>query len=252
LKKEIPGSFFGLLTAAILSFGAMPTLHAQEQRSLPAERPEKSSLKGWSAPFESADIGSPAIHGSTKAIPGGLEAVAGGKDIWGMSDEFHFTYQKQTGDFDVIVRVESLSAPHLYSRAGLMAREDLSADSRHVFFLVFPDNRPRHNNTSAYELQYRPQKGGGSKAIYPSQNISSQNADAPAFPVDFPHAWLRLQRIGNQFTGFVGTDGKNWKSYGACSLDLPPTVFLGLAVTSHMDQGSTTARVKNLGRNNLR
>ena len=67
----------------------------------------------------------PAIHGTTKATNAGLEIVAGGKDIWGTSDEFRFAHQKQTGDFDVVVSVESLTAPHLYSRAGLMAREDL-------------------------------------------------------------------------------------------------------------------------------
>ncbi len=243
LKSKILNGLFWWFAAAIPFSSAMPAMHAQEQRALPAQRQQTPVLQGWSAQFESADIGSPVIQGSTKAIPGGLEVVAGGKDIWGASDEFHFTYQKQTGDFDVMVRVESLSAPHLYSRAGLMAREDLSADSRHVFFLVFPDNRPRHNNTSAYEFQYREQKSGGSKAIYPPQS-----AEPPAFPVDFPHVWLRLQRIGNHFTGFASTDGKNWKPYGSYSLDLPPTVFLGLAATSHIAQDSTTARFKDLGR----
>src|SRR5580698_8205317 len=63
---------------------------------------------------------------------------------------------------------------------------------------------------------------GIAKGIYPPQD-----AGAPAFPVDYPHAWLRLKRTGNEFTGFVSTDGKNWKKYGSYSLDLPSTVFLG-------------------------
>jgi regulation of enolase protein 1 (concanavalin A-like superfamily) len=195
------------------------------------------TVKGWSAPFGSADIGNPSIHGSTTATQGGLQVLAGGKDIWGNSDEFHFTYQKQTGDFDVMVRVESLTAPQLYTRAGIMAREDLSADSRHVFFLVFPDNRPRHANTSAYEYQYRETKGGGSAGIYPPQSDGP-----PAFPVAYPHAWLRLRRTGDQFTGFVSSDGKSWKEYGSRSLDLPATLYLGLAVTSHLADASATAR----------
>jgi hypothetical protein len=62
-----------------------------------------------------------------------------------------------------------------------MAREDLSADSRHVFFLVFPDNRPRHKNTSAYEFQYRDTKGGDSGGVYPPEN-----AGPPAFPAESP------------------------------------------------------------------
>jgi hypothetical protein len=62
-------------------------------------------LNGWSAPLENSDIGNPATPGSTEDTNGSIKVIAGGKDIWGVSDEFHFTYQKQTGDFDVIVRV---------------------------------------------------------------------------------------------------------------------------------------------------
>jgi hypothetical protein len=142
----------------------------------------------------------------------------------------------------VVVRVESLTAPKLYSRAGLMAREDLSPDSRHVFFLVFPDNRPRHANTSAYEFQYRAKKGGDSKGINPPQD-----ATPPPFPVGFPYAWLRMKRVGNEFTRLVSAEGKTWKTYGSYSLDLPATVFLGLAVTSHPADTSTTASFKDLG-----
>ena len=156
-----------LLAVCLLGAG----FNAQGQQSNSVANPGRP--RGWSAPLESIDIGNPAIHGTTKVIPGGFEVVAGGKDIWGVSDEFRFVFQKQQGDFDVMVRVESLTAPQLYSRAGLMAREDLSADSRHVFFFVFPDNRPRHANTSAFEFQYRDAKGGDSNGIYPPQNAGA-------------------------------------------------------------------------------
>ena len=193
-------------------------------------------LKGWSEALQSTDVGSPVIPGSAKPTNEGLQVVASGKDIWDTSDQFHFVYQKQTGDFDVVVRVESLTAAHLYSRAGIMSRESLSPDSRHVFFLVFPDNRPRHKNKSAYEFQYRAKKGGESAAIYPPHK-----SGPPVFPVQFPHAWLRLKRAGNTFTGFVSADGKTWKEYGSYSLDLPETLLLGLATTSESETASTTA-----------
>jgi regulation of enolase protein 1 (concanavalin A-like superfamily) len=190
---------------------------------------------------QSTDVGTLVIHGSTKSTNDGFEVVASGKDIWDTSDQFHFAYQKQTGDFDVVVRVESVTATHLYSRAGLMARESLSPGSRHVFFLVFPDNRPRHKNTSAYELQYRARKDSESAAIYPPHK-----SGFPAFPVAFPHAWLRLKRGGNKFTCFVSADGKSWKEYGSYSLDLPETLLLGLAATSEIETASTTAIFKDL------
>jgi regulation of enolase protein 1 (concanavalin A-like superfamily) len=60
-------------------------------------------------------------------------------------------------------------------------------------------------------------------------------------------AWLRLKRVGNDFTGFVSADGKTWKEYGSYSLDLPETVLLGLAATSHIETASTTVVFRNLG-----
>ncbi|MEW6159718.1 MAG: PA14 domain-containing protein, partial [Verrucomicrobiota bacterium] len=53
--------------------------------------------------------GDPAVNGST-TMPGdgSFEVIAGGSDIWGNSDRFHFAYQEVTGDFDLRVQVESL------------------------------------------------------------------------------------------------------------------------------------------------
>src|ERR1700730_1379372 len=78
-----------------------------------------------------------------------------------------------------------------------MAREDLSPDSRHVSFWCFL-TIGGHANTSAYEFQYRERKGGDSKSIYPPQD-----AGPPAFPVDSPHAWLRL-KASSAATGKTG------------------------------------------------
>lgn len=198
-------------------------------------------LKGWAGSFKSVDIGKPSHAGSAKAVSPGEEIVAGGKDIWGTNDQFRFTYQQWQGDFDVAVQVRSLTAPHLYARAGIMARADLSDNSQHIFFLVFPDNRPRHNNTSAYELQYRETKGGTSKGIYPPPDSTT-----PLFPVEFPHSWLRLRRTGNEFTSFVSEDGSHWKPYASYSMTLPQTVYLGLAVTSHTEEATVTAVIGDL------
>jgi len=235
---------FSALRAISLIFVAIVLSVAMAATGASQDRKTKTNpLQGWSAPLQSADIGNPAFHGSMQATSDGLQIIAGGKDIWGTADEFHFTYQKQNGNFDIVVRVRSLTAPQLYARAGIMAREDLSADSRHIFFLVFPDNRPRHNNTSAYELQFRAEKSGESKAIYPAEN----SAAAPLFPVQFPNAWLRLRRNGNEFTVFVSDDGKSWKKYASFQLALPPEVFLGLAATSHTADASVTATFSDLG-----
>jgi len=107
--------------------------------------------------------------------------TAGGVDIWGVKDEFNFVYVERTGNFDLVSRIESLTAANQYTKAGIMAREDLTPGSRHIYFQVFPDNSPRNKNNGGYEFQYRIVKDSSMKAIYPK---SSEGA--PEFPVAFP------------------------------------------------------------------
>ena len=165
-----------------------------------------------------------------------LQITAGGADVWGVKDEFRFAWLEKTGDFDLAGRVESLSSPHLYTKAGIMAREDLSANSRHIFFQVFPNNKPRNKNNGGYEFQYRAAKAGEMKAIYPAKAEG-----IPEFPVNYPNTWIRLQRVGNLFTGYWSADGKIWKVYTTYSLDLPEKIMLGMAITSHNTKEVATA-----------
>jgi hypothetical protein len=186
--------------------------------------------------FKYTDIGNPAVAGSSTIDKNGLRIMAGGADVWGVKDEFGFSYFQQTGDFDFSARIESLSAPHLYTKAGLMAREELTDNSRHIFFQVFPNNNARNKNNGGYEFQYRQTKAADMKAVYPSRFEGT-----PEFPVNYPNTWIRLQRTGNDFTGYYSADGKTWKAFTTYTMDLSEKVFLGLAVTSHNAGESTKA-----------
>jgi regulation of enolase protein 1 (concanavalin A-like superfamily) len=79
------------------------------------------------------------------------------------------------------------------------------------------------------------------KAIYPKNS-----KDTPEFPVTYPNTWLRLQRTGNNFTGYYSTDGRTWKEYTTYTLELPPKVYLGLAVTAHNTTHAASAKFRNI------
>lgn len=132
--------------------------------------------------FLSQDIGNVALEGSIEKTDEGYDIIAGGADIWGTEDQFHFCYVTVHDDFDIAVRLESLSMADLYTKAGIMARKSLLADSEHVFFMVFPDNSPRNKNNGGYEFQYREKMGEESFAIYPD-DYSSEHAE---FPIHYP------------------------------------------------------------------
>jgi hypothetical protein len=211
---------------------------------LTAQNTTKSKTKTRSLPlseFKHSDVGSPSISGVVTVTANGIDINAGGEDIWGKKDEFNFVYIEKTGDFDFVARIESLTAANLYTKAGLMAREDLSADSKHIFFQVFPDNNSRNKNNGGYEFQYRQEKGIEMKAIYPASFTGT-----PEFPVAFPDTWIRLQRSKNDFTGYYSADGKTWKVFTTYTLELPSKIYLGLAVTSHNPSHAASAKFRNI------
>jgi hypothetical protein len=235
IKKTI---CYSILTLILTTSGALLTAQDNKKSDM-----KTTKIKPVPAEtFKHTDVGNPAIAGTVKILDNGFDITAGGADIWGVKDEFNFVYVERKGDFDFISRIESLSAPHLYTKAGLMAREDLTAGCRHIYFQVFPNNNPRNKNNGGFEFQYRQQKDGEMKAIYPK--IFEGN---PEFPVAYPNTWIRLQRVKNDFTGYYSTDGTNWKVYTTYTLELPEKVYLGLAVTSHNTTGTADAKFRNIG-----
>lgn len=144
--------------------------------------------------LEFTDIGAATKKGNVTIKNNEIEIIAGGADIWGTNDEFNFGYKKVNGDFDVSVQILDLSKAHQYTKAGIMVRADLSDNSKHVYFQVFPDNSPRNKNNGGCEFQYRLVKGGQMKAIYPNAETAGNK-----FDVNYPNTWIRLKRVGDIF-----------------------------------------------------
>jgi fibronectin type 3 domain-containing protein/regulation of enolase protein 1 (concanavalin A-like superfamily) len=181
--------------------------------------------------FTGRDIGNPAPAGSTTEVTAGrdYDIVAGGTDIAGLSDQFHFASRQVTGDFDVKVRVQSLVQRDLFTKAGLMVREDLTAGARNAMLsTTFSDK--------GYRFTYRRTAAGGLTEA------------AGSGPVSFPNAWIRLKRVGDVITGYRSTDGSTWTQVASTTITgLAQTVYLGMAVTSHNTSASTTAQFREFG-----
>jgi regulation of enolase protein 1 (concanavalin A-like superfamily) len=187
------------------------------------------------------DIGTVNKKGTEKITKDELEMDASGSDIWGKHDEFHFGYMKLNGDFDLSVQVLSLSAANKYTKAGIMARTDLSDSSQHVYYQVFPDNSPRNKNNGGCEFQYRLVKGGDMKAVYPDPKTAGN-----LFNVAYPATWIRLRRLGNIFESYFSNDNKTWSLYTKFELKMPQELLVGLAVTAHDRNNFTKARFSSL------
>ena len=77
------------------------------------------------------DLGAPSNPGSvTTAADGKITVVGGGSDIWNASDAGYYAYFKQTGDFDYVMKVESLvgnTGDGGWSKVELMVRQEETA-----------------------------------------------------------------------------------------------------------------------------
>jgi hypothetical protein len=112
------------------------------------------------------------------------------------------------GDGTVTARVTREAANNTYAKAGVVAASDSGR-------LVILDVRPN----GQLEFMARPTPGASMKFIA---------GGAASFPV-----WLKLQRVGSQFSGYTSTDGNAWQFVGSTTAEWTNGIVGGLAVTSH-------------------
>jgi len=119
----------------------------------------------------------------------------------------------------------SLEKANAWTKAGLMAREDLTGGSRNVFVLATPD-------VNGFRMSSRFSPGGSTLVTGTTGSVS------------YPNTWLRLKRVGTSITAFFGTDGVTWTTAGTINLtSLATTGNLGFTVAGGTAQ--VTARFDN-------
>jgi hypothetical protein len=201
---------------------------------LDACKPSLASLNppGGSTPppftWMDQDIGSPgdpAIAGTATASGGTITVTAGGDDIWNTNDAFHYAYVPVSGDFQFVARVVSLAPADVWSKAGIMLRDNLASDSAFAHMMI--------SAGSGTGYQWRTPTGNG---------CSWTPGTASAFPY-----WLRLTRTGTVVTADGSTDGMTWANVGTLTPAIGNNAYLGLAVTAHNNSTFTTAVFDNVG-----
>ena len=90
------------------------------------------------SPWQGQDIGAVGRPGSATYSAGTFRVSGSGADIWGTADAFHYLYQPLPYDGDLVVRVAAVEGSDAWTKAGVMIRESLTPDSRHVSVFVSP------------------------------------------------------------------------------------------------------------------
>ena len=173
----------------------------------------------------SLDIGATPA-GSTTVIQDGTDynVTAGGPAIYGTADAFRFLYKPQTGNFDVKVRLASITTAGAIDQAGLMARASLAASSPQVSVTASPNQ--------GFRFKDRDTPGG----------ITNTLTDTA--PTPYPNVWLRLVRSASVFTGYYSTDGLNWTVAGTANVAMADPIYLGLAAAANVATATITAQFR--------
>jgi hypothetical protein len=172
--------------------------------------------------YQMAPIGNASLPGSQVLVSNGLVLTGAGTAIGGSSDQFQFSYQLVSGNFDVAVRVAGLTLSDTWAKAGLMARESLATNARFAATLATPV-------LNGCFFAWRNPAGSATQS-------------GGAFPDNYPNTWLRLNRVGNLFRGYASYEGQTWTLLASQTLTLASQLYLGFAVDSDQTNQTVTAQ----------
>ncbi|HEX3717620.1 MAG TPA: lamin tail domain-containing protein [Verrucomicrobiae bacterium] len=152
--------------------------------------------------------------------------VGDGSGIGGTNDQFQGISVPTNGNFDLSVCVASLGLSDVFAEAGLMARQSLAPGSPFAATLATPsmtgmlfDSRATTNGAASFTGQ---------------------------LPVNYPNTWLRLNRMGNVFSGYGSYDGQTWTLLGSVTIAMTDPIYVGLVVSSRNTNTLDNAQFSNL------
>ncbi|MBM3881392.1 MAG: hypothetical protein FJ387_16980, partial [Verrucomicrobia bacterium] len=219
-----------ILTTSTLSLGTLYTLTVDgvlDQAQVGNPIAPGSTVSFVAVEYATVDLGNPPLAGVTTPVVGGMD-LAGSGELGGTADTGAFAWKRVSGDFDERGRLAAFDPTDPFAQGGLMVRETLEANARFAAALATPAT------VGCYLLS--------------RSNPGATANRAGFFPANYPDTWLRLRRVGNQFTGYASYDGQRWTQLGSAALSMPSTVYLGWAVGSRDNARRATVSIREVGR----
>ena len=173
--------------------------------------------------------------------PGQFIVTGGGTDIFSGFDGFRYVYTTRTGDFDLRFRIPFMDSVRFTEKGGVDARMSLEPGSPGVFagFNPGPIGELAGALRSFTEGTAKPSFGAGGQSWGNNTRLLQ------------PNAWMRFRRAGNSFLRYSSSDGVTWSLDGQFSQSLitpfPPTMLVGLAVTSARNTQPASVQFESFG-----
>ncbi|QUE52655.1 tandem-95 repeat protein [Luteolibacter ambystomatis] len=178
----------------------------------------------YPSPWVTGDIGTTGVAGRSEFF-NNVHTLNGAGVVGGTADGFRYTYQALTADGDITVRIPTFANTGTSSRIGVMIRDTLAVDARHVFLGT--------DGSGAFTWTRRTATAGST--------TTSNSGTATA-----PNVWVRLIRVGNDITAYSSTNGTSWTNVGTVTVTMAGNCYIGLAVGSGNTTGLNASTFDNL------
>ena len=191
-----------------------------------------------------SDIGSAVVPGSASydASTGEYTINSAGYNIWYNRDEFHFLWQKMSGDISLAANITFPDTNGYGDRkAVLMIRQDLDDDSKAVFValhgagMIQLAQRPE-KNARVWDMEYRIGSRGGLPGGKSPDDLVTANAQR-----------IGIEKHGDSFALFVSLEGEPMHQFGPpVQLKMDEPFYVGIGFCSHLPDKSDTAVFSNV------
>jgi len=165
---------------------------------------------GWTC----SDIGAVTPAGGQTATGSSWSVQAGGPDIWGTTDAFHYIWGTLAADGMLSAQVSSIQATDPWAKAGVMVRATTDPGSPYFAAYVTQGN--------GVAVQLRTVQGGT------ATQLTSTPGTAPKY--------LAILRSGTTYSVETSSDGVTWTPLAGSSVTigaLTGSLLAGVASTSH-------------------
>jgi serine/threonine protein kinase len=153
------------------------------------------------------DVGVVVTPGRARCSAGKYVITSSGFDGYGAN--FHYVYRKVGGNFRATVRVESLTQEKWNAFAALTVLDRASVDAATVKRVAIG---MRHYGVAELFTGHA------------DKSVASLKRKMPC--------WLKMERVGNTFSAYVGGSDKEWTKVGEADAVMPQEVCVGLSVGS--------------------
>lgn len=210
-------------SSATVPLANLSDLFFDSNAELQPDRFAKRTRRTPAADWQAEDIGNANSLGSVEVASGLFRVRSVGTNIAGHSDAFHFVYRPCDGNCEIVARVINVQ-PFGASKAGIMIRESLMADSANVFLGL----------------------SGNQGGVFQFRDGAGERTEMESRAEMFVPYWLRLKRRENEFTASTSRNGTHWVRCGTVSLPMSEHGWIGLAAAAGQEQIAGIATMDNV------